>query len=53
MINPPTPSGTGRTYNGRLDDAEHRCTDVYDEIKKMSLFVNELLPNVQTIVARF
>ena len=40
-------------YSGRLNDAAHRCGNVYDEIDKMTFFVNGLLPSIQTIVARY
>ena len=39
-------------YSGRLNDAAHRCGNVFDEIEKMSVFVNGLLPSTQTAVAR-
>ena len=39
-------------YSGRLNDAAHRCGNVYDEIDKMTFFVNGLLPSIQTVVAR-
>ena len=39
-------------YSGHLNDAAHRCGNVYDEIDKMTFFVNGLLPSIQTVVAR-
>ena len=36
-------------YSGRLNDAAHRCGNVYDEIYKMTFFVNGLLPSIQTV----
>jgi len=40
-------------FSGRLNDAAHRCGNVFDEIEKMSVFVNGLLPSTQTAVARY
>ncbi len=39
-------------YSARLNRAAHRCGNVYDEVEKMTIFVNGLLPCIQTDVAR-
>lgn len=41
------------TYSGRIKDTVQRYGNVHDEIDKMTLFVNGLLPSVQTIVGHF
>lgn len=40
-------------YSERINDATHRCGNAFDEVDKMTLFVNGLLPSIQTVVARF
>ncbi len=40
-------------YSARLCEAIHRCGNVYDEPQKMTLFINGLVPEIQSVVARF
>lgn len=39
--------------SARINDATHRCGSVDDEIDKITLFVNGLLPSARTILTAF
>ena len=40
-------------YSCRLNQAVYRCGNVFEESDKMSFFINGLLPEIQSIVARY